>query len=141
MEKELNPKQEKFCQLYTADINCFWNWVEAYLNAWYDIDKSNKNWYKTACVCASQLLSIPKVLNRINELLEEQGLNDAFADKQLLFLLSQHCDFTNKLWAIKEYNKLKGRITEKIEQKTDINIYTEQVQKELKETVEKLKAN
>lgn len=137
MGEELNLNQEKFCQLYTTNNDCFGNWVQAYL-AVYDIDKANKNWYKTACVCASQLLSIPKVLNRINELLEEQGLNDAFADKQLLFLLSQHCDFTNKLWAIKEYNKLKGRITEKIEQKTDINIYNEQKIKDLNDMIKRV---
>jgi hypothetical protein len=136
-EETLNERQERFCQLYTGEKQFFGNWVQSYLEV-YDIDRSKKNWYKTACAATSQLLSNIKVLNRINELLEEQGLNDQFADKQLLFLLSQHCDFTNKLWAIKEYNKLKGRIIDKIEPKIDINIYNEQKIKDLNDMIKRV---
>ena len=50
---------------------------------------------------------------------ESEGLNDAFVDKQLLFLISQQDDKTNKNAAIREYNKLKQRITEKMEIKSD----------------------
>jgi hypothetical protein len=117
-EKETNERQERFCKLYASDREFFGNGVETYLEV-YDIDKSKKNWYKTACVCASQLLSNPKVFTRINELLESEGLNDAFVDKQLLFLISQQDDKTNKNAAIREYNKLKQRITEKMEIKSD----------------------
>lgn len=59
------------------------------------------------------MLSSIKVCERIAELLEKQGLNDEYIDKQLLFLITQHADFGNKLGAIREYNKLKQRITEK----------------------------
>ncbi len=110
----LNPKQELFCQIYSSDGSCFGNWVDSYMEV-YDIDQEKPNWYKTACTNASRLLSNAKVYNRINELLEEQWLNDWFVDKQLLFLISQHDEKVTKLWAIKEYNKLKARITEKIE--------------------------
>src|SRR3990167_5400235 len=112
--ESLNPKQERFCELYATDKEFFGNGVETYLEV-YDIDRSKANWYKTACSAASQLLSNIKVCQRINELLEAGGLNDQFIDKQLGFLISQHSDFTNKLGAIKEYNKLKQRITEKLE--------------------------
>lgn len=110
----LNLKQEEFCRLYATEKEFFGNGVETYLEL-YDVDTSKPNWYKTACSAASRLLSNVKVIDRIAELLEEQGLNDVFVDKQLKFLLTQHADFKSKLGAIKEYNKLKQRITEKID--------------------------
>lgn len=114
----LNPKQELFCQIYSSDGSCFGNGVDSYMEV-YDVDKSKPNWYKTACAAASRLLSNVKICKRINELLEEQWLNDGFVDKQLLFLLSQHDEKSVKLWAIKEYNALKARITQKIETKNE----------------------
>ena len=111
---ELNPQQEKFCKLYATDVEFFGNGVETYLEV-YDIDKSKPNWYKTACSAASRLLSNVRVCERINGLLEAGGLNDMFVDKQLGFLITQHSDFTNKLGAIKEYNKLRQRIIDKID--------------------------
>jgi len=119
VKDDLQLKQEKFCQLYATDIEFFGNGVETYLGI-YDIDRSKPNWYKTACSAASRLLSNVKVIDRISELLEEQGLNDVFVDKQLKFLLTQYADFTSKLGAIREYNKLKQRITEK----SEVNVIT-----------------
>jgi len=109
---ELNLRQEKFCKLYASDREFFGNGVESYLEC-YDIDRSKPNWYKTACICASKLLTNTKVCDRINEILEDGGLNDQFVDKQLKFLITQHSDFGNKLGALREYNKLKQRITDK----------------------------
>ncbi len=114
IEEKLSIRQEKFCELYTTDTEFFGNWAQSYLEV-YDIDRSKPNWYKTACVNASKLLSNAKVYTRINDLLESQGLNNEFADKQLLFLMSQQVDFTNKLWAVREFNKLKKRIDNKME--------------------------
>lgn len=120
-EHNLNPKQEEFCQLYTTDKEFFGNGVESYLEI-YDIDRSKPNWYKSACSCASKLLSNAKVIDRISDLLEEGGLNDNFVDKQLKFLLTQKADFGNKMRAIAEYNKLKARITEKKELSGNVTI-------------------
>ena len=114
----LNPKQEMFCQLYATDKEFFGNGVQAYIEA-YEPDQSSKNWYKVACSRASQLLSNVKVCERINQLLEEGGLNDQFVDKQLTFLVTQHSDFKTKLGAIKEYNSLKARVTKKFDVTTD----------------------
>lgn len=116
-ETGINPQQEKFCQLYATDKEFFGNGVESYIEV-YEPDKSKANWYKSACSSASRLLSNVKVCERINELLTDGGLNDQFADKQLQFLLTQHSDFGSKLGAIREYNKLKQRITEKIDHTT-----------------------
>jgi hypothetical protein len=103
-------RQEKFCQLYVS-AEFFGNGVQSYVEA-YQFDQSKPNWYKTAAAAASRLLTNVKVCARINELLDETGLNDAFVDKQLLFLITQHDDFSSKIQAIREFNKLKGRITE-----------------------------
>lgn len=110
----LTTRQEQFCQLYATDSEFFGNGVQSYLEI-YDIDQSKPNWYKTACSAASDLLSNPKVFNRINDLLSEGGLNDQNADKQLMFLINQQEDKSVKLGALREYNKLKARITEKID--------------------------
>lgn len=109
---DINERQEKFCKLYATQAEFFGNGVETYLEV-YDIDKTKPNWYKTACAAASRLLSNVKVIARISELLEEEGLNNAFIDKQLKFLVTQYADFGSKLGAIREYNKLKQRIVEK----------------------------
>ncbi len=112
--EKLTLRQEKFCQLYALDTRFMGNGVQAYLDV-YDIDTTKTGWYKTACACASILLSNSKVYTRINNLLESSGLNDQFVDKQLLFVISQQADIGNKVQAIKEYNKLKQRITDKME--------------------------
>ena len=117
----LSLRQEKFCRLYALDTEFMGNWVQAYLEV-YDIDTEKKGWYKTACVCASQLLSNPKVFNRINDLLATDGLNDQFVDKQLLYVISQQADLWNKMNAVKEYNKLKKRITDKIEMEGNFTV-------------------
>ena len=115
---KLNLDQEKFCKIYATEEEFFGNGAQSYIEV-YKPDTSKPNWYKTACSSASQILSNIKVCNRINELLEEGGLNDQFVDKQLKFILTQHSDFSNKLGAIREYNKLKQRITEKKEIKVE----------------------
>ena len=116
-DNELKKKQERFCELYATNREFFGNGVESYLEV-YDIDRTKPNWYKTACSAASRLLSNVRVCERINSLLENGGLNDLFVDKQLGFLITQHCDFTNKLGAIREYNKLKNRVTERFDHTT-----------------------
>jgi hypothetical protein len=116
-QTSLTPQQEAFCSFYAEDREFFGNGVESYLEV-YDVDRTKPNWYKTACSAASRLLTNVKVVERVNQLLESKGLNDAFVDKQMLFLISQHADFTAKMSAIREYNKLKARITEKIDHTT-----------------------
>lgn len=122
IQETLTLRQEKFCQLYALDTRFMGNWVSTYLEV-YDVDTTKKWWYKTACAAASRLLSNVKVYTRINDLLEEQWLNDQFVDKQLLFVLSQQASLWAKLDAIKEYNKLKQRITDKIEHSWIVTIW------------------
>src|ERR1700749_2429363 len=87
---KLNLQQERFCELYvSADTDFFGNGTESYVEA-YDVDKSNPNWYMVAAASASRLLKSVKVIDRINDLLNEMGFNDAFVDKQLSFLITQY---------------------------------------------------
>ena len=125
-EDKLNLRQEEFCQLFATETEFFGNGVQTYIEV-YKPDKTEKNWYKNACSMASQILSNLKVCRRINELLEEGGLNDQNVDKQLQYLITQYADNTSKLGAIREYNKLKQRITEKLEHSGKIeNIVTKE---------------
>jgi hypothetical protein len=112
--EKLNERQELFCQLYATDREFFGNGVQTYIEV-YEPDTSKPNWYKTVCAAASRLLSEVKVCKRINELIEANGLNDNYVDKQLEFLVTQHADFKAKLGAIKEYNALKTRIVNRLD--------------------------
>jgi len=47
--------------------------------------------------------------------LDGAGLKDSLIDKRLLFLIFKNEDKGTALQAIKEYNKLKNRITDKVE--------------------------
>lgn len=100
-------KQDRFCQLYVSK-EFFGNGVESYAEA-YDIDISDPKQYRVAASSASRLLKDVNVLARIDELLEEAGLNDSFVDKQLYIAITQNADIGSKVKAIGEYNKVKGR--------------------------------
>jgi hypothetical protein len=47
------------------------------------------------------------------------GLNDAFVDLNLRFIIAQKSDLNASISGIKEYNKLKGRVETMIENKHD----------------------
>ena len=115
---DLNPKQELFCQYYASDREFFGNGVQAYIEA-YNPDQSKKGWYNSARSVASEMLTKPNILKRINQIFEESGLNDAFVDKQLELVITQNADFASKVSAIREYNKIKQRIIDKSE--VDVN--------------------
>ena len=107
--EQLSPRREKFCQLYTSnDRELFGNGVQSYIEA-YSPDTSKPNWYKTACACSSRMLSNVNVIEKINELLVQQGFNDENVEKQHLFLLNPHDDKGIKMRAVDSYYKLKGK--------------------------------
>lgn len=112
-EYGINLQQDMFCNYYTSPTEFYGNGVQSYAAA-YDIDLTEPGAYMSAAASASRALKNVKILRRIDSLLESRGLNDAFADKQLLFLITQNADFGSKLGALREYNKLKQRVTEKI---------------------------
>lgn len=116
-EDGLTANQEKFCFNYASDREFFGNGTQSYIDA-FNIDVGigkGKTSIETCRYRAHELLTNPNVLDRIEELCESAVLNDQFVDKQLAFLIAQHAEFRPKLGAIQEYNKLKGRIRERIE--------------------------
>jgi len=104
---KLNPKQRLFCELFASSEEFFGNGVQSYLKA-YGCS------YSTAKTNAHQQLTKTHILAYINELLEVV-LNEAHADKQLAFLITQNADFGAKMAAIREFNALRQRITKKFE--------------------------
>lgn len=107
---KLTPQQEMFCQIYAGDREFFGNGVQSYIEA-YGINIGEKGAYNMAKSGASENLTKPYILERINEIFEAHGLNDTFVDKQLEKLIIQDADYSTKMKAIAEYNKLKQRIT------------------------------
>lgn len=110
----INLEQEMFCQYYTSPTEFFGSGVQSYAEA-YNIDIAEKGGYNVAKTGACRLLKMPKILKRINDLIEDGGFTNENADKQLLFLMLQNADLPSKLGGIREYNKLKQRVTEKIQ--------------------------
>ena len=110
----LNPKQEYFCELYATNREFFGNGVQAYMEA-YGIDASNPGAVKSARTMASTLLTNVNILARIREKMDTATLNDEFVDKELSFIIEQDADMGTKMRGIAEYNKLKTRITDKID--------------------------
>lgn len=134
-KSKINPNQEAFCQYYISE-EFFCNGVKSYMKAYPDSE------YNTAKNEASVFLTNPYILKRINELLDAEWFNDQYVDKQLFKLVAQDDDKSVKLWWIREYNKLKSRITEKIETKTTweidvnvINMTPEDVDRQIKEAL------
>lgn len=113
----LNAQQKHFCELYASDREFFGHGLDSYVEA-YDVDQTKPNWRLSAMSSASRALKNDKICAYINSLLETGGLNDENVDKQLLFTIVQHADFGSKVQAIKEYNKLKQRIVERIDHTT-----------------------
>lgn len=111
---DLSLEREMFCQYYTSATEFYGSGVQSYAAA-FDHDLNDRRQYDVAKASACRLLKDERILRRINDLLEGGGLNDPFVDKQLSFLLTQNVDFKSKLGAIKEYNKLKQRIVDKID--------------------------
>lgn len=115
-EITLTLKQKEFCQLYVSK-EFFANGVQSYIEA-FKVDTTKTGAYQSAKSNAYRLLTNDDLLLYINHLLELNGLNDEFVDKQLSFIITQNADFGSKLGAIKEYNKLKQRIVSKIDHTT-----------------------
>jgi hypothetical protein len=137
-EEKLNAKRELFCRYYTQNSELFGNATHAYAEAFdYRLDTLSReavssnpdedggteriddSEYDKAChVCAveaSRLLRKPEIQARITVLLNEL-LKDEIVDSQLAKLITQDADNTAKIAAVREYNKLRGRIIDKTQQ-------------------------
>lgn len=109
--KKLTPKQELFCQYYTGEF--FGNGTQSYIKAYSTPKKSIT--FKVAQVEASKSIRKPKILERINELLKNLHVDENTVDAQIAFWITQKHDSSASLQAIREWNKLQGRITNKLD--------------------------
>lgn len=140
---QLKAKRELFCRYYTQNDELFGNATHAYAEAYdYKLDTLSQDaiyaeeideetgqkrrgeliedsaYDKAVHVCAvegSRLLRSPEIQARITELLNEL-LADGVVDSQLAKLILQNQDNTSKIAAIREYNKLRGRIIDKTQE-------------------------
>lgn len=106
----LTPQQELFCQYY-AFGDTYANGTQSYILA-YDIDASDKGSYHVARTGAYENLTKPAILARLKELIQLK-MCDETVDNKLAFIIDQNADLNVALGGVKEYNKMKGRITEK----------------------------
>lgn len=112
-EAGLNLQEEMFCRYYTSDTEFYGDGFNSCAAA-FGFDIYDKREAASCKYKAAGLLRTQKILNRINELLQTVTLNNVHVDKQLGFLITQNSDFKSKLGAIKEYNKLNERVSERI---------------------------
>lgn len=112
-ELNLTTKQIDFARYYTTE-EFFGNGMVAYAKA-YGLNANDKNQRNRAAVGASTSLRHSTILMLIDIILDSEGFNDQFVDKQLLMVIQQSADLKSKMLAIKEYNALKSRIKTNIE--------------------------
>jgi hypothetical protein len=120
----LNPNQEAFCRYYAQGEGTFGNATLSYAAAYEfelgDLSFTDKDGnisvhpdfagdYHTCSVNGNKLLRKTEVQERITKLLNEL-LKDEIVDAELAKVVKQDGDLTPKVAAIKEYNKLRGRI-------------------------------
>jgi len=109
-KEKLNLNQEKFCQNYAgmSDSLLFGNATKSYMNAYPETS------YEAAMTSSSDLLRIPKIQDRVKELLKKLVVDDDYVDSQIGYLIRQGVDWSAKMKAIHEYNLVNSRITKKI---------------------------
>jgi len=110
-----NLKWEIFCQLYSRHPNYLGNGAESYGKAW------GTNNLKAMSAGGWRLLKNPEILQRVQYLFSKHTLNDVVVDGELAFVLLQREELSSKMQAIKEYNKMKGRVIDRVAHEIDVN--------------------
>lgn len=143
-EKLANAKWELFAHLYSGHHNSqlFGNGTQCYSLAYGYTDKiaaaqemieeltskgeagytvkvkaqeaSIRRMRNLCSVEAARLLVNPRIRNRCDWLLENMISSD-FADRELQFVIAQRQDLQAKVQAIKEHNRVKQRVSDKVE--------------------------
>jgi len=133
VKHHLTLQNKLFCELYATNEDFFGNGTRAYIEAY----KLKLEQYNSAGSSAKNLLIKPHILAYINKIMTEIGFNEAHADKQLSFLMTQNAEMGVKLGAIKEFNALRQRILKKIELSGSVNLMSddeaEAIRQKLKE--------
>jgi len=133
-KKGLTPSEQSFCEIYISPTEFYGNGTQSYIEA-YKVEivaqgggtrkklaegKNKQMTLGSVREAAYRLLTRVDILERIDSLMEEGGLNDQFVDKQLKHLITQQADPRVQLAALAEYNKLKARI---VNQQSNIHTF------------------
>ena len=119
LTENLNPRQKLFCEYFVSD-EFFGNGVKSYLAAYKE--EGDELQYNSAKVLASNLLTNININAYISYLIDVSGLNDHNVDKQLLIVINQNSEYCSKVAGIREYNRLKQRITDKLKHEGEVTI-------------------
>lgn len=116
---ELNERQELFCQYFVFNDALRRNATRSYAEAYrYNLHELEGVEYKKAeSVCAvegSKLLRKPKIQKRLVQLRNEL-LTDEVVDSKLAEVIVQEDSYHARMMGITEFNKLRGRITDKVD--------------------------
>lgn len=122
-EKMLNPNEKMFCQLYFGGGKYFGNGTWSYIKA-FSIDvpllpisflnTKQKKRYNIARSTSSDLLAKPYIKEEGNKILDSL-LKNEIVDRELVKIIMQDEDKMSKNVAIKEYNRLKTRVADKVD--------------------------
>lgn len=129
-ERDMNPRQELFCQLYSNQLfgNATLSYSAAYgirldgLSHEAKYDKSGKmisespyaKKYSTCSVNGNRLLTSAKITARYRELLRER-MKPEEVDSEHAKIIFQDDDVGAKLGGIREYNRVNGRVMDKVD--------------------------
>lgn len=110
---KLTNKQIDFAKYYVSE-EFYGNGIAAYGKA-YSIDYTDKNQRNRCSAGASASLKHHTIMLLINILLDANGFNDEFINKQIMFLATQSSDLKAKALGIKLYNDVTGRVKKQVE--------------------------
>ena len=122
------PQYEDFCRYFILwNKDTYWNQTASYLAAYYPEDffnnnESARNKFRIKAMERTYnrtrwtyLMNNKKLIARINYLLKTKWFSVEAVDAHLQFVIEQFWDLQAKNRAISEYNKISGRITNKID--------------------------
>lgn len=112
----LDEKHVEFAKEYSVGEHRG-NGIQSYAKV-YNKNLSDKTDYNACRNGTNYILKKDNVIKLIDIFIFNEGLNQAMVDSHLLWLIQQQQDLHAKLGAIKEYNKIAGRITDKLDIKT-----------------------
>ncbi len=134
--ERLNPKQRLFCELYVKNSDLFGNATHCYAEAYnykldtlseeaeYEEDEEGKRKkvkdspydlaYNLCSVEGARLLRNPRINDYVNTMLGSI-LTEEMVDKELSWVINQRKELGPKIQAMKEFNKLKKRVIERVE--------------------------
>ena len=108
LKNGLTAKEELFCQLFSKlGTEYFGNGTRSYVKAFSTSKKVIG--YRLAATYAYDLLKKPYIYKRVNDLLKIY-VDDNAVDAQTGAVIYQWADMSAKVAAIREYNRVKGRL-------------------------------